>query len=334
MIRVAINGYGRIGRAILRAFYANPLLRKTFKIVAINDPADLKIHTHLTQFDSVHGKFDKPVFMKGNQLTVDGDAIDFYHHSDITLLPWKSLNVHFVLECSGRFCSGDKASAHIKAGANKVLISAPADGVDATVVFGVNEDSLTDAMRIVSNASCTTNCLAPMAKVLHEHIGIECGTMTTVHAYTNDQCLTDSPHSDLYRSRAAATNMIPTKTGAAKAVGLVLPELSGKLSAMAIRIPTANVSLIDFNFIARKNTSTAAINKLMQIASLKNPKVLAFNELPLVSSDFNHHPASSIFDGGQTVAQGKLVKVIAWYDNEWGFANRMLDVIQFWSQKK
>jgi glyceraldehyde 3-phosphate dehydrogenase len=326
-IRVAINGYGRIGRNILRAHYESNK-QHDIQIVAINDLGDVNTNAHLTQYDSAHGKFPAQVQVDGDNLVINGDRIQALSVRDPRELPWQALNVDLVLECTGLFASREKAMAHITAGAKKVLISAPAGKeVDATIVYGVNHDVLKAEHQIVSNASCTTNCLAPMVKPLHEAIGIKHGLMTTIHAYTNDQVLTDVYHTDLRRARSATQSMIPTKTGAAAAVGLVLPELDGKLDGFAMRVPTINVSVVDLTFQAQRDTSIEEINQLMRDASLGEMRsVLAYNEAPLVSIDFNHNPASSIFDATQTrVIGGTLVKVLSWYDNEWGFSNRMLD---------
>jgi len=324
-IRVAINGYGRIGRNILRALYESDS-HKSIQLVAINDLGDTAFNAHLTQYDSVHGRFPGSVEVNGDKIIINGDEIVTVSERDPSKLPWGELAIDVVYECTGFFTSRDKAMAHIDAGAKKVIISAPGAGVDATVVYGVNHKVLTAADTIISNASCTTNCLAPVAKVLNDGLGIEQGSMTTIHAFTNDQNLHDVYHSDVYRARAAGASMIPTKTGAAQAVGLVLPELAGKLDGMAVRVPTANVSLIDLNFIASRDTSVEEVNQLLKKASLTQmPGVLEYNEEPLVSIDFNHQPASSTFDATQTRVNGRMVKVMAWYDNEWGFSNRMLD---------
>lgn len=323
-IKIAINGYGRIGRNILRAIYENGY-RDAVSIVAINDLAPAKTNAHLTQYDSVHGRFNADVSLDEDHLVVNGDRIKMLQEREPGQLPWQALDVDVVMECSGVFTSRNKAMAHINAGADKVIVSAPGKEMDATVVFGVNDDILTGKEQIISNASCTTNCLAPVAKVLNDLVGIEQGSMTTIHAVTNDQNITDVAHSDLYRARCSSLSMIPTKTGAAAAVGLVLPELDGKLDGMAVRVPTINVSVVDLTFIAGRDTSTQEINEAMQAASQANAKVLGYNDLPLVSIDYNHNPASSTFDASQTKVNGRLVKVMAWYDNEWGFANRMLD---------
>lgn len=327
-IRVAINGFGRIGRNILRAHYETKR-HSEIQIVALNDLGDINANAHLTRYDSTHGKFPGEVVVSGNDMIVDGDKIRVVAERDPKNLPWKEMDVDVVLECTGFFVSKEKASAHLAGGAKKVLISAPATNVDATIVYGVNHQTLKASDTIISNASCTTNCLAPLAKVLHEGIGIEKGLMNTIHSYTNDQALLDVYHSDIRRSRAAAHSMIPTKTGAALAVGLVLPELNGKLDGFAIRVPTMNVSVVDFTFTAKRNTTIEEVNTLIQTAAAKGSLagILEVNEEPLVSIDFNHNPASSIFDVSYTkVIEGNLVKVLAWYDNEWGFSNRMLDV--------
>jgi glyceraldehyde 3-phosphate dehydrogenase len=332
-VKIAINGYGRIGRSILRALYESKRTNE-ITIVAINDMGkDLSIHAHLTQHDSVHGRFNHKVEKDDEHIIIDGHKIKFCSERDPNLLPWGQLDVDVVVECTGIFTSKDKASAHLKAGAKKVLISAPGgDDVDATIVYGVNHNILTKNMTVVSNASCTTNCLAPVAQVLNEAVGIECGLMTTVHSYTNDQVLTDSYHSDVRRARAASMSMIPTQTGAAKAVGLVLPELSGKLDGLAIRVPTPNVSLVDLSFIAKTDTNKDEINQaIIKAASGRLKGVLFASDDKAVSIDFNHNPHSSIFDLTQTRVSGRLVKVFSWYDNEWGFSNRMLDNIVAWT---
>ncbi|WP_432698146.1 type I glyceraldehyde-3-phosphate dehydrogenase [Marinobacterium sp. YM272] len=324
-IRVAINGYGRIGRNVLRALYESGK-RDKIEIVAINDLGDADINAHLTRFDSVHGRFQGEVIVDGNNLVVNGDSIRILAERDPAKLPWNELNVDVVYECTGLFTSRDKAAAHLEAGARKVIISAPAKGADATVVYGINQNSLTADHQIISCASCTTNCLAPIAKPLNDAIGINNGLMTTIHSYTNDQKLSDVYHSDPYRARSATQSMIPTKTGAAAAVGLVLPELNGKLDGMAVRVPTINVSLVDLTFEAARDTSVEEVNSIIAEAANGPLKgILAINQLPLVSIDFNHDPHSSIFDAAQTRVNGRLVKVMSWYDNEWGFSNRMLD---------
>ncbi len=324
-VRIAINGYGRIGRNILRALFESGRTDE-FEIVAINDLGDAAVSAHLTEYDSVHGRFQWPVRATEDTLFVGDHPIPMLCNPDPSTLPWGDLNVDIVLECTGRMTDRAKAQIHLDQGAGKVLLSAPGKDMDATIVFGVNHDQLKPTDRLVSNASCTTNCLAPMAKALHEAVGIEEGLMTTIHAYTNDQHLTDVYHADLYRARAAALSMIPTKTGAAKAVGLVLPELDGKLSGLAVRVPTANVSLVDLTFTALRKTSTEEVNAAMQSVSEGSlAGIVEFNQTPLVSIDFNHHSASCIFDSLQTHVLGRMVKVFAWYDNEWAFSNRMLD---------
>ena len=326
-IRVAINGYGRIGRNVLRAHYESGK-KHDIEIVAINDLGKPETNAHLTQYDTAHGKFNGEVKVEGDYLVVNGDKIKVLAERDPSKLPWKDLNVDVVLECTGLFTSKEKASAHLAGGAKKVIISAPGGkDVDATVVYGVNQGVLKASDTVISNASCTTNCLAPLVKPLHEKIGLLNGLMTTIHAYTNDQVLTDVYHSDLRRARSATHSMIPTKTGAAAAVGLVLPELNGKLDGFAVRVPTINVSLVDLSFIAARDTTVEEVNKILKDASeskeLKG--ILNYNDKPLVSVDFNHCPASSTFDSTLTKVSGRLVKVTSWYDNEWGFSNRMLD---------
>jgi glyceraldehyde 3-phosphate dehydrogenase len=326
-VKIAINGYGRIGRMVLRALYEGKR-RNDFTVVAINDLGDAKTNAHLTRYDTAHGPFPFDVKVGDNELIVDGDHIRVCAERDPSKLPWKELGVELVMECTGLFTSKEKASSHLKAGARKVVISAPAGkDIDATVVYGVNHGVLKASDQVISNASCTTNCLAPLAKVLHEAVGLEQGLMTTIHAYTNDQVLTDVYHSDLRRARSATQSMIPTKTGAAAAVGLVLPELNGRLDGFAIRVPTINVSIVDLTFTAGRATTVDEINSAVRAAANGALKgVLAYTDEPLVSVDFNHNPSSSIFDSGLTkVANGTLVKVCAWYDNEWGFSNRMLD---------
>ncbi len=327
-IKIAINGYGRIGRCTVRALYELGL-RDQFEIVAINASGDLATNAHLTKYDTTHGRFAFPVETEGdNLIIIDGDRIPFFSTKDPLAINWGDLGVDVLLECTGAYTSKAKAEVHLRQGAKKILISAPGgDDVDATIVCGVNEDVLTSAMTVVSNASCTTNCLAPVAKVLQDSIGIEKGLMTTIHAFTNDQVLVDVRHKDLRRARAAAHNIIPTKTGAAKAVGLVLPALKGKFDGFALRVPTINVSLVDLTFTASRATTKEEITGLMKEAANGPMKgVLAVNEDPLVSMDFNHDSHSSIFDATQTrVMEGNLVKVLAWYDNEWGYSCRMLD---------
>ncbi|MCC7060547.1 MAG: type I glyceraldehyde-3-phosphate dehydrogenase [Burkholderiaceae bacterium] len=325
-IRVAINGYGRIGRNILRAHYEGGK-KHPLEIVAINDLGDAKINAHRTQHDTAHGRFPGTVAVEGDSIVVNGDRIRVLARRNPAELPWGELGVDVVLECTGLFASKEKASAHLKGGAKKVVISAPGGkDVDATIVYGVNHDVLRASHTVISNASCTTNCLAPMAKVLHERIGIENGLMTTIHAYTNDQVLTDVYHEDLRRARSATMSMIPTRTGAASALGLVLPELNGRLDGYAMRVPTINVSIVDLSFVAARDTSVEEVNAIMKEAAEGPMKgVLAYNTEPLVSVDFNHNPASSIFDSTLTKVLGRLVKANSWYDNEWGFSNRMLD---------
>lgn len=336
-IKVAINGYGRIGRCTLRAIYELGL-RDQFQVVAINASGDIATNAHLTKYDTTHGRFGFSVETEGdNAIIIDGDRIPFFSTKNPLDINWGDLGVDVLLECTGAFTSKAKAQVHLDQGAKKILISAPGgDDVDATIVYGVNHDILTGDMTVVSNASCTTNCLAPVAKVLEDAIGIEQGLMTTIHAYTNDQVLVDVRHKDLRRARAGAQNIIPTKTGAAKAVGLVLPSLKGKVDGFALRVPTMNVSLVDLTFTARRETSKDEINALMKEAAAGALKgVLAVNEDPLVSSDFNHDSHSSVFDATQTrVIDGNLVKVLAWYDNEWGYSCRMLDAARVLAEAK
>lgn len=324
-IRVAISGYGRIGRCVLRSIFEYNR-QNEFQVVAINDTAGIQTTAHLTRYDSTHGRFRSQVEVDGDHLIIDGHAIKVVGERDPSLLPWEALGVDLVFECTGRFTTHEEASKHLAAGAKKVLISAPGTDVDATIVYGVNEKKLKKTDVIVSNASCTTNCLAPVVQPLHEAIGIEYGLLNTIHAYTKDQLLLDGHHKDLHRARAAAHSIIPTKTGAAKAVGLVLPELAGKLDGFAMRVPTLNVSAIDLTFTPKRPTTVDEINAIMMQAQTH---VLQINTEPLVSCDFNHEPASAIFDTTQTRVLGSLVKVIAWYDNEWGFSNRMLDTAAY-----
>ena len=329
-IKVAINGYGRIGRNVLRALYEAGR-NERIRIVAVNDLGDAETNAHLTQYDTAHGKFPGQVSVEDGDLLVNGDRIKVCAERDPSKLPWGELGVDVVLECTGLFRSKAKAGAHLAAGAKKVIISAPGDkDIDGTFVYGVNHDQLTADHQVISNASCTTNCLAPLAKVLNDGIGIVHGLMTTIHAYTNDQVLTDVYHSDLRRARSATMSQIPTKTGAAAAVGLVLPELNGKLDGFAMRVPTINVSVVDLSFVAARETSKDEIDRIVQAAAdgpLKG--ILDVNTKPLVSVDFNHNPASSTYDATQTrVMAGTLVKVLSWYDNEWGFSNRMLDMTE------
>ena len=327
VLRVAINGYGRIGRNVLRAIYENNRTDK-IQIVAINDLGSAETNAHLTQYDSIHGRFPGSVSVEGDYMMVNNDKIRVLAERDPAKLPWGDLGVDVVMECTGFFTKRDMAAKHLEGGAKKVLISAPADGEDITVVYGVNHDKLDpDKHVIVSNASCTTNCLAPFAKVLHQTVGIKHGLMTTVHSYTNDQVLLDVYHKDLRRARSATSSMIPTSTGAAKAVGLVLPELSGRLDGFAMRVPTPNVSVVDLVFEAERATSKDEINAAVREAAEGAMKgVLGYNDKPLVSIDFNHDSRSSIFESTLTkVMQGNMVKVLSWYDNEWGFSNRMAD---------
>lgn len=326
-IKVAINGYGRIGRQVLRAIF-DYKLQDQLEVVAINGSGSLETNAHLTKFDTVHGRFNADISHDATHLIINGQKIPFFSTRNPAELPWRDLGVDLVMECTGAFTSKSKANVHLESGAKKVLISAPGEAdVDATVVYGVNDDVITADMTVVSNASCTTNCLAPLAKVLHENIGIVKGAMTTIHALTNDQTVTDVRHKDLRRARSGVENMIPTKTGAAKAVGLVLPELKGKLDGLAIRVPTVNVSLVDLNFQAARETSVEEINELMKAAAASGrlKGVLGYNTLPLVSMDFNHTTQASNFDATLTkVVDGNMVKVFAWYDNEWGFSCQML----------
>ncbi|AQU82843.1 MULTISPECIES: type I glyceraldehyde-3-phosphate dehydrogenase [unclassified Halomonas] len=322
-IRVAINGFGRIGRNVLRALYENGY-RDRVQVVAINDLGDPSLNSHLLRHDTVHGHFPFKVEHDAESITVDGDRIAISSERDPAQLPWASMNIDLVMECTGLFTKREAAAKHIEAGAKRVLISAPSPDADATVVYGVNEDVLTAEHTVVSNASCTTNCLAPVAKALNDAVGIENGLMTTIHAYTNDQNLSDVYHSDPYRARSATHSMIPTKTGAAAAVGLVLPELAGKFDGLAVRVPVINVSLVDLTFTASRETSKEEINAIIEKAAANSP-VLAVNAEPLVSIDFNHDANSSTFDANHTRVNGRLVKIMAWYDNEWGFSNRMLD---------
>ena len=324
-VRIAINGMGRIGRNMVRALYEGGYSDQ-IEVVAINDLGDVNINAHLLKYDTAHGRFGADVSVEDDCLVINGDRIRDFTERDPSKLPWGELGIDVVCECTGQFNSRDKAAVHLNAGADKVLLSAPGKDVDATIVFGINSEVLKPEHRIVSNASCTTNCLAPVAKPLNDGIGISHGLMTTIHAYTNDQRLSDVYHSDLYRARSATHSMIPTKTGAAAAVGLVLPELNGKLDGLAVRVPTINVSMVDLTFTAKRPTSIEEVNGIMsQAAAGPLSGILEVNELPLVSIDFNHNPASSIFDANHTRVNGDLVKVMAWYDNEWGFSNRMLD---------
>ncbi len=325
-IKVAINGYGRIGRNVLRALYEAKRTDE-IQIVAVNDLGDPATNAHLTKYDTAHGRFPGDVSVDGDTMVVNGDRIRVLAERDPSKLPWGELGVDVVHEATGLFASKEKASAHLAGGAKKVIISAPGGkDVDATIVYGVNHESLRASHTVISNASCTTNCLAPMVKALHDTVGVEHGLMTTIHAYTNDQVLTDVYHSDLRRARSATMSMIPTKTGAAAAVGLVLPQLNGKLDGFAIRVPTINVSMVDLTFTASRDTSVDEINGIMRDAADGEMRgVLAYNDLPLVSIDFNHDPASSTYEAPLTKVIGRLVKACSWYDNEWGFSNRMLD---------
>lgn len=319
--RVAISGYGRIGRCVLRSIFESGR-QDEFEVVAINNSWGIESTAHCTRYDTTHGRFPHDVSIEGEHLIVDGQSIRIVNSRDPASLPWAELNVDLVFECTGHFTSYESAAKHLEAGAKKILISAPGKDMDATIVYGVNQEVLKSSDKIVSSASCTTNCLAPVVKPLHEAIGIESGLLNTVHAYTKDQLLLDGNHKDPRRARAAAHSIIPTKTGAASAVGLVLPELAGRLDGFAMRVPTQNVSVIDLTFIAKQATTCEAVNEVMRAAK---SDILHINEEPLVSSDFNHYPASAVFDVTQTKVIDRLVKVVAWYDNEWGFSNRMLD---------
>lgn len=331
MLRIAINGYGRIGRNILRTLFERGL-DKEIQIVAINDLSDAKILAHLTRFDSTFGRFSHDVQLQDEHLIIGEQSIRILKQPDATQLPWQELKVDVVLECTGRMKQRSQAEQHLHAGAQRVLLAHPMDSADLTVVYGVNHQQL-QQQKIVSNASCTTNCLAPLAQALHTGVGISQGMMTTIHAYTNDQNLLDKSHSDPYRARAAASSIIPTSTGAAKAIGLVIPELAGRLDGMAVRVPTQNVSLVDLSFIAERDTSTEEINQILMSAAAQLPEgVMECNQQPLVSCDFNGYPVSCVADLTQTRAQGKLVKVLAWYDNEWAFSNRMLDILGIWGR--
>jgi glyceraldehyde 3-phosphate dehydrogenase len=332
-INVGINGYGRIGRNILRALYEGRR-NGEMRIVAVNDLGDARTNAHLTRRDTAHGPFNGTVTVDGDSMVVNGDRIRVLAERDPAKLPWGQLGVDFVIESTGLFASKEKASKHLAGGAKKVVVSAPADGVDATIVYGVNHHTLRKDMTVISNASCTTNCLAPLVKPLHDSLGVVSGIMTTVHAYTNDQVLTDVYHSDLRRARSATMSMIPTKTGAAAAVGLVLPELKGRLDGFAVRVPTINVSLVDLTFTAKRATSAQEVNAILKAASEGALKgILDYTEEPLVSIDFNHNPASGTVDAQLTKVVGDtLVKVCAWYDNEWGFSNRMIDTTLAWAR--
>ena len=328
MVNIAINGFGRIGRLFLRAL-SESKNAKNINVKIINDLADLESNIHLFKYDSIHGTYNKKIKKDKNSFDIGLGKIQIISETNPLKLPWKKNKIDIVIECTGILTSKKDSLQHIKAGAKKVIISAPSDNPDITVVYGVNHKEINNNHKIISNASCTTNCLAPIAKAINDTVGIEQGSMTTIHAYTNDQNLSDVYHPDLYRARSATQSMIPTKTGAAKAVGLVLPELAGKLDGMAVRVPTINVSLVDLTFVAKRETTAAEINEVVKAASEGAMQgILEYNELPLVSIDFNHNPASSIFDSTQTKVDGKLVKVMAWYDNEWGFSNRMLDQVK------
>ena len=325
-VRVAINGFGRIGRNIVRAVYESG--RKDIDVVAVNDLGPVETNAHLLRYDSVHGRFPSEVKVDGDTISVGDESFKVFAERDPSKLPWGDLGIDIVMECTGIFTSKEKASAHLQAGAKRVLVSAPSDGADLTVVYGVNHDKLSKEHMVVSNASCTTNCLAPVAKVVNDAFGIEKGFMTTIHAYTGDQPTLDTMHKDLYRARAAAMSMIPTSTGAARAVGLVLPELKGKLDGVSIRVPTPNVSVIDLKFVAKRTVTVDEVNAALVAAADSGPLkgILAYTKEPLVSIDMNHNPASSTFALDQTkVIEGNLVRVMSWYDNEWGFSNRMND---------
>ena len=328
-VKVGINGFGRIGKAILRANYERNYSSPPLKIMAINDLGSPEVNSHLTKFDSVHGKFNADVLLDGKKMVVNGNEIHMLSERNPKLLPWADLGVDIVLECTGLFTKKERAIEHIQAGAKKILISAPGVDADATIVYGVNHNHLSKEHIIVSNASCTTNCIAPVAQCLNNRLGIDSGLMTTIHSYTNDQILIDSYHSDVRRARSATLSMIPTKTGAALAVGLVLPELKGRLDGFAMRVPTANVSVIDLTFVSSRETNVEEVNKIVNEASKSSEltEILGYNSLPLVSIDFNHDSRSSVFDATQTRVSpdGKLVKILSWYDNEWGFSNRMVD---------
>ena len=328
MFRIAINGFGRIGRNVLRAYYERQAQGAAlpYQIVAINDLGSVDINAHLLQYDTAHGRFAGTVEVSGDNMLVNSDAIRVIAERDPKALPWAEMNIDLVMECTGLFTSKDAASQHITAGAKRVLISAPGSDLDATIVYGVNHQTLTAEDKVISNASCTTNCLAPLAYALNETVGIKSGLATTIHSYTNDQVLTDVYHTDLRRARSATHSMIPTKTGAASAIGQVIPSLKGKLDGLAVRVPVINTSLVDFTFEAKRNSSVEEINGVIaEAAETALNGVLAVNALPLVSTDFNHHPASCVFDSTQTKVIGNTVKVLGWYDNEWGFSNRMLD---------
>lgn len=330
-IRIGINGLGRIGRCVARAVFETNV--SDIELVAVNGPADIATHIHLLKYDSIHGRFSKSVEADGENLKIDGKSVKLFHHKDPTLIPWGDLGVDYVLECTGKFNKKADAEKHLQAGAKKVLISAPAEDVDSTIVYGVNNAALAKSHEVISVGSCTTNALAPLAKVLHELVGIENGFMTTIHSYTGDQNLVDGSHKDLRRARAAALSMIPSTTGAAKTIGLILPELKGRLDGTAIRVPTANVSLVDLTFTAGRNTTKEEINAALTKAANGELKgVLGVSAEPLVSTDYNHSSESSNSDlTGTFVTGGKLVRVASWYDNEWGFSCRMLDVTRLWA---
>ncbi|MGQ4006585.1 type I glyceraldehyde-3-phosphate dehydrogenase [Francisellaceae bacterium CB300] len=335
-IRIAINGYGRIGRCIVRAIYENGLSDQ-FKIVAVNDLCDADTNVHLTKYDTTHGAFNADVSLNNGHMVINGDKIPFLAQRDPATLPWGDLNVDVVFECTGIFTSKAKCQSHLQAGAKKVIISAPGGSdVDATIVYGVNHNTLTSDMTVISNASCTTNCLAPIVQVLHEALGVKNGIMTTIHSYTNDQSLVDTYHKDMHRARAAAHNMIPTKTGAAAAIGLVIPELNGCLDGFSMRVPTIDVSVVDLTFNADRDTSVEEINSILKSASQleKFKGVLGYNTHKLVSSDFIHNDKASIFDSTQTRVIGNIVKVLSWYDNEWGFSNQILRTTKAWLDVK
>ena len=332
-VRVAINGFGRIGRNIVRAIYESG--RKDIDVVAVNDLGPVETNAHLLQFDSVHGRFPHDVMVKGDSISIGTDQFKVTAIKDPSQLPWKDLGIDIALECTGIFTARDKAAAHLAAGAKRVIVSAPSDGADFTVVYGVNHDKLSKDHLVISNASCTTNCLAPVAKVLNDGLGIDKGMMTTIHSYTGDQPTLDTMHKDLYRARAAALSMIPTSTGAAKAVGLVLPELKGKLDGFAMRVPTPNVSVVDLKFIAKRATTREEVNEMILKAAANGPLkgILGTTDKPNVSIDFNHDPHSSIFHLDQTkVMDGTFVSILSWYDNEWGFSNRMGDTAAYFGK--
>lgn len=329
MIKIAINGFGRIGRNILRALHENKKYIDQIEVVVINDLAPIEHAVHLLKYDSVHSRFDRTVNFNDNEIIIENKTIKYYSIKTVENLPWKELDIDIVLDCTGKYTTKEKALGHVSSGAKKVLISAPCENADKTIVYGVNDNTLSKQDIIISNASCTTNCLAPIIAILNSEYGLENGIMTTIHSYTGDQKLIDTDHSDLYRARAANISMIPSKTGAAKAIGLIIPELNGKINGMSVRIPTPNVSLVDFNCILKKYVTVEEINKLFKRKINENifKGILDYNEEHLVSIDFNHNSHSSIFDSTQTMVSGKLLKVMAWYDNEWGFSNRMLDMV-------